>query len=76
MDGGAWRAAAHGVTQSQTRLSNGHCHFRFHSQDPLKFSSWHPHPVLQNAYVGVTSFSTDDLSQRLCLILRKEEENR
>ena len=76
MDGGAWQAAAHGVTQSWTRLSDSHCHFHFHSQDPLKFSSWHPHPVLQNVNMGVTSFSTDDLSQSLCLILGKEEENR
>ena len=30
MDGGAWRAAVYGVTQSQTRLSNFTFTFLFH----------------------------------------------
>ena len=31
MDGGAWWAAVHGVTKSQTRLSNFTCTFHFHA---------------------------------------------
>ena len=31
MDGGAWWAAVHGVTESQTRLSNFTFTFRFHT---------------------------------------------
>ena len=31
MDGGAWRAAVHGVTRSQTRLSNFTLFFHFHA---------------------------------------------
>ena len=31
MDGGAWKAAVHGVTKSQTRLSNFTFTFHFHS---------------------------------------------
>ena len=31
MDGGAWQAAAHGITKSQTRLSNFTFTFHFHA---------------------------------------------
>ena len=31
MDGGAWKAAVHGVTRSQTRLSNFTFTFHFHA---------------------------------------------
>ena len=31
MDGGAWKAAAHGVTEGQTRLSNFPFTYHFHS---------------------------------------------
>ena len=31
MDGGAWWAAVHGVTKSQTQLSNFTCTFHFHA---------------------------------------------
>ena len=31
MDGGAWRAAVHGVTRSRTRLSNFTLFFHFHA---------------------------------------------
>ena len=31
MDGGAWKAAVHGVTKSQTRLSNFTFTFQFHA---------------------------------------------
>ena len=31
MDGGAWQAAAHGVTKSQTRLSDFTFTFHFHA---------------------------------------------
>ena len=31
MDGGAWKAAVHGVAQSQTRLSNFTFTFHFHA---------------------------------------------
>ena len=30
MDGGAWQAAVHGVTESRTRLSDFTCTFHFH----------------------------------------------
>ena len=41
MDGGAWRAAAHGVTKSQTRLSNFPFTFHFHAWG----RKWQPTPV-------------------------------
>ena len=31
MDGGAWKAAVHGVSKSQTRLSDFHFTFHFHA---------------------------------------------
>ena len=31
MDGGAWKAAVHGVAKSQTRLSDFHFTFHFHA---------------------------------------------
>ena len=31
MDGGAWKAAVHGVSKSQTRLSDFHFIFHFHA---------------------------------------------
>ena len=36
MDRGAWRAVVHGVTQTQTRLSDQH--FHFHSETDCKLS--------------------------------------
>ena len=33
MDGGAWKAAVHGVAQSQTRLSNFTFTFHFHASE-------------------------------------------
>ena len=30
MDGGAWRATVHGVTKSQTQLSNSHIHTKLY----------------------------------------------
>ena len=33
MDGGAWKAAVHGVTKSQTRLSNFTFTFHFHAME-------------------------------------------
>ena len=41
MDGGAWWAAVHGVTRSQTRLSNFTFTFHFHA---LR-RKWQPTPV-------------------------------
>ena len=43
MDGGAWQAAVHGVTKSQTRLSNFTLTFHFHALEketatPLQYS--------------------------------------
>ena len=31
MDGGAWKAAVHGVTEGRTRLSDFTCTFHFHA---------------------------------------------
>ena len=31
MDGGAWKAAVHGVAEGQTRLSDFTCTFHFHA---------------------------------------------
>ena len=39
MDGGAWRAIVRGVAQSQTRLSNGHCHYYIY----LSCAAWCSH---------------------------------
>ena len=36
MDGGAWWAAVHGVTKSQTRLSNFTFTFHFHALEKAK----------------------------------------
>ena len=36
MDGGAWRAAVHGVTKSQTRLSDFTLTFHFHALEKAK----------------------------------------
>ena len=33
MDGGAWKAAVHGVVKSQTRLSNFSFTFHFHASE-------------------------------------------
>ena len=39
MDGGAWWAAAHGVTKSQTRLSDFTFTFHFHALEMATHSS-------------------------------------
>ena len=41
MDGGAWWAAVHGVTKSQTQLSNFNFTFHFHALE----QDWQPTPV-------------------------------
>ena len=41
MDGGAWKAAVHGVTEGQTRLSDFTFTFHFHALE----KEWQPTPV-------------------------------
>ena len=41
MDGGAWKAAVHGVAEGQTRLSNFSFTFHFHALE----KEWQPTPV-------------------------------
>ena len=41
MDGGAWRAAVHGVTEGQTRLSAFTFTFHFHALE----KAWQPTPL-------------------------------
>ena len=41
MDGGAWKAAVHGVAKSRTRLSNFTFTFHFHALE----KKWQPTPV-------------------------------
>ena len=41
MDGGAWRAAVHGVAKSQTRLSDFTFTLHFHALE----EEWQPTPV-------------------------------
>ena len=42
MDGGAWKAAVHGVAEGQTRLSDFTFTFYFHALESRK---WQPTPV-------------------------------
>ena len=42
MDGGAWKAAVHGVAEGRTRLSDFTFSFHFHALE----KEWQPTPVL------------------------------
>ena len=42
MDGGAWKAAVHGVAEGRTRLSDFTFTFHFHALE----KEWQPTPVL------------------------------
>ena len=44
MDGGAWKAAVHGVTKGRTRLSDFTFTFHFHALEK-EMETWKPTPV-------------------------------
>jgi len=52
IDGGAWKAAVHGVAESQTRLSDFTFTFRFHALE--KEMATHSSGILENPRDGGT----------------------
>ena len=57
MDGGAWKAAVHGVTEGRTRLSDFTFTFHFHALDQLQwFEIWQYSRVAKDSFHCLTDY--------------------